>query len=104
MGVFGFSFLDQNRDQVKGAVVDGVTPTFDSIASGEYKVSRSLFFYVKKDHIGSIPGIREYMAAFMDETAIGNDGYLLDKGLIPLPQDMRSKYQSDSKNLANLQY
>ena len=104
MGVFGFSFLDQNRDQVKGAVVDGVTPTFDSIASGEYKVSRSLFFYVKKDNIGSIPGIREYMAAFMDETAIGNDGYLLDKGLIPLPQDMRSKYQSDSKNLANLQY
>mgnify|MGYP001412764823 FL=1 len=104
MGVFGFSFLDQNRDQVKGAVVDGVTPTFDSIASGKYKVSRSLFFYVKKDHIGSIPGIREYMAAFMDEKAIGNDGYLLDKGLIPLPQDMRSKYQSDSKNLANLQY
>ena len=104
MGVFGFSFLDQNRDQVKGAVVDGVTPTFDSIATGKYKVSRSLFFYVKKDHIGSIPGIREYMAAFMDETAIGNDGYLLDKGLIPLPQDMRSKYQSDSKNLANLQY
>ena len=104
MGVFGFSFLDQNRDQVKGAVVDGVTPTFDSIATGKYKVSRSLFFYVKKDHIGSIPGIREYMAAFMDEKAIGNDGYLLDKGLIPLPQDMRSKYQSDSKNLANLQY
>jgi phosphate transport system substrate-binding protein len=104
MGVFGFSFLDQNRDQVKGAVVDGVTPTFDSIASGKYKVSRSLFFYVKKDHIGSIPGIREYMAAFMDDKAIGNDGYLLDKGLIPLPQDMRSKYQSDSKNLANLQY
>ena len=104
MGVFGFSYLDQNRDQVKGAVVDGVTPTFDSIASGKYKVSRSLFFYVKKDHIGSIPGIREYMAAFMDDKAIGNDGYLLDKGLIPLPQDMRSKYQSDSKNLANLQY
>ena len=104
MGVFGFSFLDQNRDQVKGAVVDGVTPTFDSIATGKYKVSRSLFFYVKKDHIGSIPGIREYMAAFMDDKAIGNDGYLLDKGLIPLPQDMRSKYQSDSKNLANLQY
>ena len=103
MGVFGFSFLDQNRDQVKGAVVDGVTPTFDSIATGKYKVSRSLFFYVKKDHIGSIPGMEEYMAEFMNDKAIGNDGYLLDKGLIPLPQSMRAQFQSDSKNLVNLQ-
>ena len=103
LGVFGFSFLDQNRDSVKGATVDGVDPTFDSIASGKYKVSRSLFFYVKKDHIGSIPGMEEYMAEFMNDKAIGNDGYLLDKGLIPLPQSMRAQFQSDSKNLVNLQ-
>ena len=104
LGVFGFSFLDQNTDSVKGSTVDGIEPTFESIASGDYKVSRSLFFYVKKAHIGSIPGIEEYMAEFMNDNAIGDEGYLLDKGLIPLPQDARSKYQSDSKNLANLQY
>ena len=103
LGVFGFSFLDQNRDSVKGATVDGVDPTFDSIASGKYKVSRSLFFYVKKDHIGSIPGIEEYMAEFMNDKAIGDDGYLLDKGLIPLPQSMRAQFQNDSKKLVNLQ-
>ena len=96
-------FLDQNRDSVKGATVDGVDPTFDSIASGKYKVSRSLFFYVKKDHIGSIPGIEEYMAEFMNDKAIGDDGYLLDKGLIPLPQSMRAQFQNDSKKLVNLQ-
>lgn len=103
LGVFGFSFLDQNRDSVKGATVDGVDPTFDSIASGKYKVSRSLFFYVKKDHIGTIPGIEEYMAEFMNDKAIGDDGYLLDKGLIPLPQSMRAQFQNDSKKLVNLQ-
>ena len=104
LGVFGFSFLDQNTDSVKGSIVDGIEPTFESIASGDYKVSRSLFFYVKKAHIGSIPGIEEYMAEFMNDNAIGDEGYLLDKGLIPLPQDARTKYQSDSKNLANLKF
>ena len=67
-------------------------------------MSRSLFFYVKKAHIGSIPGIEEYMGEFMNDNAIGDEGYLLDKGLIPLPQDARTKYQSDSKNLANLKF
>ena len=104
LGVFGFSFLDQNTDSVKGSIVDGIEPTYESIASGDYKVSRSLFFYVKKAHIGSIPGIEEYMAEFMNDNAIGDEGYLLDKGLIPLPQDARTKYQSDSKNLANLKF
>ena len=104
VGVFGYSFLDQNTDSVKGATVDGIQPTFESIASGDYTVSRSLFFYVKKDHVGSIPGIAEYMEEFMSERAIGDDGYLLDNGLIPMPQEMRVKFQSDSKNLVNIQY
>ncbi|MFT6887915.1 MAG: phosphate transport system substrate-binding protein, partial [Paracoccaceae bacterium] len=64
LGVFGFSFLDQNSDKLKGSTVEGVAPTFENIASGDYTVSRSLFFYVKKAHVGVIPGIMEYVAEF----------------------------------------
>ncbi len=85
VGVFGFSFLDQNADKLKGIPIDGVEPTFDNIADGSYPVSRSLYFYVKKAHIGSVPGIEDYIAAFVDPDASGPDGYLIDKGLIPLP-------------------
>jgi phosphate transport system substrate-binding protein len=101
-GIFGFSFLDQNKDKVKGSVIDGVAPTFDAIASGDYKVSRSLYFYVKNDHVGVIPGVQEYMEFFMSDDAIGSDGYLLDKGLIPLPESSRAKYQADAKSLSKL--
>jgi len=87
LGVFGFSFLDQNADRIKGAKIEGVEPTFDNIASGEYPVSRSLWFYVKKAHIGVIPGIEEYMDEFLDDAAIGEDGYAVEKGLIPLDED-----------------
>ena len=87
VAVFGFSFLDQNGDSIKGANIDGVEPTFENIASGEYTVSRSLYFYVKKAHVGVIPGIQEYVAEFSSEGAAGEDGYLVDKGLIPLPAE-----------------
>lgn len=88
-GIFGFSFLDQNSAQLQGASMDGVEPSFDNIASGDYPVSRSLYFYVKKEHVGQIPGIAEYVAAFTSEEAWGEDGYLADKGLIPLPEEER---------------
>ena len=87
LGVFGFSFLDQNADVVKGALVDGQEPSFDAIADGDYPVSRSLYFYVKKAHVDAIPGIREYLAEFTGERAMGEYGYLTDRGLIPLPED-----------------
>ena len=89
VGVFGFSFLDQNADKIKGAMVDGVEPTFENIASGDYPVSRSLFFYVKEQHVGVVPGIKEYIAEFVSDAASGDEGYLIDKGLIPLPGDSR---------------
>lgn len=92
LGVFGFSFLDQNADRIKGAKIEGVEPTFDNIASGEYPVSRSLWFYVKKAHIGVIPGIEEYMAEFLDDAAIGEDGYAVEKGLIPLDDSERKTF------------
>lgn len=87
LGVFGFSFLDQNKAKLKGAVIDGDQPTFDNIASGKYKVSRSLYFYVKKAHVGVIPGIKEFLAEFVSKNASGDEGYLVEKGLIPLPAD-----------------
>ncbi len=87
LGVFGFSFLDQNSDKLKGAAIDGVPPEFDLIADGDYPVSRSLYFYIKKAHVGVIPGIAEYAAEFVSEDAAGEDGYLADKGLIPLGEE-----------------
>lgn len=85
IGIFGFSFLDQNQDQLQGSVIDGVEPTFENIADGKYEISRSLFFYVKKAHVGKVPGIPEFVAEFTSDRAAGPDGYLADKGLIPLP-------------------
>jgi phosphate transport system substrate-binding protein len=95
LGIFGFSFLDQNADKIQGAFVDGNQPTFENIASGKYPLSRPLFFYVKKAHAGVIPGIKEYLAEFTSEKAWGKDGYLGEKGLIPLP-DAERKQVADS--------
>ncbi|MEM7670452.1 MAG: substrate-binding domain-containing protein, partial [Pseudomonadota bacterium] len=86
IGVFGFSFLDQNADKIKGAKIGGIEPTFENIASGDYPVSRSMYFYIKKAHVGVVPGIAEYAAEFVNERASGEEGYLTDKGLIPLPE------------------
>jgi phosphate transport system substrate-binding protein len=94
LGIFGFSYLDQNTDKVQGASVDGVMPEFDSIASGKYPVSRPLFLYIKKAHVDVIPGLREYAAAFMSDQASGEEGYLSDRGLIPMPSDEHQEYQA----------
>jgi phosphate transport system substrate-binding protein len=102
LGIFGFSYLDQNSDKLRGALIDGVAPTFEAIADGRYPVSRPLFFYVKKAHVGMIPGIKEYLDEFTSDKAWGEDGYLADKGLIPMPKEERARFQSDAKNLRNL--
>ena len=99
IGIFGFSFLDQNTDKVQGSFVDGVQPTFDAIADGKYPVSRPLFFYVKKAHVGVIPGIQEYLEEFTAEKTWGEDGYLADKGMIPMPDAERSKFRANIMNL-----
>ena len=101
-GVFGFSFLDQNSDKIQGSSVDGVEPTFENISAQEYPVSRSLYFYVKNAHVNSIPGMQEYIAEFTSEKAWGPDGYLSDKGLIPLPDDERKAIRESSMKLAPL--
>ena len=102
LGIFGFSFLDQNADKLQGSVVEGVTPVFEAIADGSYPVSRPLFFYVKKAHVDQIPGIREYLKEFTSEKAWGDEGYLTDKGLIPMPAAERKKYSDIANNLTPL--
>ena len=102
LGVFGFSFLDQNADKIQGSVVDGVTPTFENISEQKYPISRDLFFYVKNPHIGSIPGIKEFIAEFTSEKAWGPDGYLAEKGLIPLPDEARKKQAEEAQGLKPL--
>ena len=79
------------------------TPSFDSIASGDYPVSRPLYFYIKGAHVGKIPGIQEYAAAFTSEKAMGEDGYLPERGLIPLNDQELAQVQSAVKNLTRLE-
>jgi len=102
LGIFGFSFLDQNSDRMQGSKVDGVAPSFDNIADGKYPLSRPLFFYVKKAHVGVIPGMKEYLAEFSSDKAWGGDGYLADKGMIPMPEKERAAFGTAVKNLDTL--
>ena len=102
LGVFGFSFLDQNRDKVQGSTINGVNVEFETIADGRYPVSRPLYFYVKKAHIGVIPGIKEFLAEFTSGKAWGDEGYLSDRGLIPMPTEERNKFAADAKSLNTL--
>ena len=103
LGVFGFSFLDQNADKVQGSVIDGSEPTFENIADGSYPVSRALYFYVKKAHVGRIPGIAEFVAEFTSDSAMGEDGYLADKGLIPSPEKVRKEVRDNAADMKNLE-
>ena len=91
LGIFGFSFLEQNRDIIQGGSINGVAPEFVSISDGSYPVSRSMYFYIKAAHVGVIPGIEEFINAFMHEDASGEYGYLTDKGLIPLGDEEREE-------------
>ena len=102
LGIFGFSFLDQNSDKIHGSIINGVAPTFDNIADGSYPVARSLFFYVKNAHVGQIPGIKEFLAEFTSEKAFGETGYLTDNGLIPLPKKDRDAVADAAANLTKL--
>lgn len=102
-GIFGYSFLDENQDVITGNSVDGVEPDFDSILSGEYPVSRSLFIYVKNQHADVIPGMREFLAEYTSDRAMGEEGYLADIGLIPLTEDALAAERDQALNLTPLE-
>ncbi len=102
LGIFGFSFLDQNADRIQGSSINGQAPEFEAIADGSYPISRPLYFYVKKDHIGRVPGLAAYIAEFMHERASGDEGYLTDKGLIPLPAEEHKTWSANARALTSL--
>ncbi|MEO1279672.1 MAG: substrate-binding domain-containing protein [Planctomycetota bacterium] len=87
VGVFGYSFLEENASAIQGATVGGTEPTFDNILTGDYPLSRTMYFYVKNQHVGVIPGIMEYVAEFVSQDASANGGYLVERGLIPLADE-----------------
>ena len=101
-GIFGFSFLDQNGDKIQGSIVGGEEPTFENIAAGKYPVSRPLYFYVKNSHVGVVPGMTEFLNEFTSDKAWGEEGYLSDKGLIPMPEEERKQFAADTKALKAL--
>jgi phosphate transport system substrate-binding protein len=104
LGIFGFSFLDQNSDKIQGSFIDGTAPSFEAIADGSYPVSRPLYFYVKNSHANKIPGILEFLSEFTSEDAMGEDGYLLDKGLIPLSVNKLEEMRSSVLSLTPLSF
>lgn len=93
VGIFGYSFLYENSDKLKAVKVNGVEPTFDTIADGSYPVARPLYFYVKNAHRDVIPGMKEFIEEYMSEEALGPDGYLAERGLTPLADDKRAEVQ-----------
>lgn len=102
LGVFGYSFLENNMDKVKGAKIEGVAPSFATISSGEYPLSRSLYIYVKKGNIGVTPGLKEFVQAFVSDAATGKGGYLQERGLIPLPADEHAAQKTVAQTLPSM--
>jgi phosphate transport system substrate-binding protein len=98
IGVFGLSFYENNTDKLRVATMSGISPSVETIASGEYPVSRPLFFYIKKAHIGTIPGLKEYAEFFVSEKVFGEDGPLAAYGLVPLPANEAEEVQNAVKN------
>lgn len=94
IGVFGLSFYENNADKLKVATISGVKPSVETVATGKYPVSRPLFFYVKKAHLGVIPGMKEYVDFFLSEQMIGNDGPLANYGLVPAPDKEREEFRT----------
>lgn len=91
LGIFGYSFLFENSDKLKAVHVNGVDPTFDTIASGEYDIARPLFFYIKNAHRNAIPGLQAFIEEYVSEDALGADGYLKERGLTPLSDEKREQ-------------
>jgi len=102
VGIFGYSFLFENQDKLKGAKVGGVAPTFDTIADASYAISRPLYIYVKNAHRDVIPGIKEFLAEYTSTDALAKGGYLADRGLTPLSDDKFKEVQGAVKGAKNM--
>jgi len=102
LGIFGYSYLAENSDSIAAATIEGVTPAPETVQNGSYKLSRSLYFYIKQSHINKVPGMLEYANLFMSEQMIGDDGECAEIGLIPLPEQMRDHYRTNLKSLTRM--
>ncbi len=102
LGIFGFSFLEENAAVIKDVAVDGVKASYESIADGSYKVARPLYVYAKKQHIDVIPGMKEFIAEYVSDKALGEDGYLSEKGLVTLPGEEADKTRAIADTLDTL--
>jgi len=101
LGIFGFSFLEENTDKLKGLKIDGIAPSFETISNAKYTAARPLFIYVKKQHIGVIPGLKEFANEYVSDKAIGEEGYLSDRGLVSLDKSDLAKTRNDVKVMKN---
>lgn len=99
VGIVGFHTADLARGRLHFAMIDGVTPSREAILSGEYPLIRALYFYLKDDHLGRVAGLKDYVAAFVSDAAIGPEGYLIDEGLIPLAPTERAEMQTQADKL-----
>lgn len=94
VGIFGYSFLYENNDKLKAININGVEPTFETIADNSYPVARPIFFYVKNAHRDVIPGLNEFLAEYVSDDALGADGYLPERGLTPLSDETLAEVQN----------
>jgi phosphate transport system substrate-binding protein len=102
LGIFGYSYLEENADKLKGLTINGVSPTYETISSFKYPGARPLYVYVKNAHVGAIPAIRAYVAEFTKESAFGPNGYLRQAGLIASPTPVRARSQAAARSLTPL--
>ena len=98
VGIFGYSFLEENKDKVSGVTIDSIEPTVDTISSGKYPIARSMYFYIKNSHLKEVPALKEYSNLFMSEKMIGKDGILTELGLVVLPENVRSAARTKVMN------
>lgn len=101
-GIFGYSFLEENQDKIQAARINGVEAAVEAIAAGGYPLARSLFIYVKRDHLGVIPGLQDFVDEYVSEAAMGEDGYLERKGLVPLQRADRELVARSARGAAGL--
>jgi phosphate transport system substrate-binding protein len=99
LAIFGYNFLEQNTANIKASPVDGVVPTAAAISDGRYSLARSLYIYVKGEHLGKVPGLAEFVREILCDAASGSDGYLALKGLLPLPEALHKVEKAKAATL-----
>jgi phosphate transport system substrate-binding protein len=102
IGIFGYSYLEENASQIRGLTINGIGPSYDTISTFKYPGSRPLYIYVKNAHVRAIPAIKAYVAEFTKETTWGKDGYLVRRGMIAAPDAVRAKSAQIARTMTPL--